>query len=100
MSRASHPQSRQSVQIKATRPEQKIWARFVAETRNEDEFVRIYAVDDRKKEVYIRLKELYWTLWRFIGRKRSWAEGRHRPRSMHCELRRSATRLMVVTDMI
>ena len=85
MSRASNPQSPQSIQIKAGRPEQKIRAHFVAETRNEDEFVRTYAIDDRKQEVYIRLKELYWTLWRFMGRKRSWAEGRHTLRSIHYE---------------
>jgi len=73
MSRASHPQSRQSIQIEAARLEQKIWPHFVAETRNEDEFLRAYIIDDRKKQVYIKLKELYWTLWRFIGVKRSWA---------------------------
>ena len=50
--------------------------------------LRTYAVDDHKKQVYIKLKELYWTLWRLIGRKRSWAEGRQKSRSIHCELPR------------
>jgi predicted esterase len=88
MSRVSHPQSRQPIQIEAARLEQKIWPHFVAETRNEDEFLRTYAVDDHKKQVYIKLKELYWTLWRLIGRKRSWAEGRKKSRSIHCEVPR------------
>ena len=88
MSRASHPQSRQSIQIEAARLEQKIWAHFVAETRNENELPRAYAVEDHKKQVYIKLKELYWTLWRLIGRKRSWAEGRLKSRSNHCEVPR------------
>ena len=88
MSRASHPQSRQSIQIEAARLEQKIWTHFVAETRNEDELLRTYPVDDHKKQVYMKLKELYWTLWRLIGRKRSWAEGRQKSRSIHCELPR------------
>ena len=54
MSRASHPQSRQSIQIEAARLEQKIWAHFVAETRNENELPRAYAVEDHKKQVYIK----------------------------------------------
>ena len=85
MSRTSHPQSRQSIQMEAARQEQTVWARFVAETRNADEFLRTYIIDDRKQQVYIRLKELCWTLWRLMGRKRSRAEGRQTPRSIHCE---------------
>ena len=69
VSRTSHPQSRQSIQMEAARQEQKVWARFVAETSNADEFLRTYIIDDRKQQVYIRLNELCWTLWRLMGRK-------------------------------
>ena len=69
MSRASHPQSPRSIQIEAGRLEQKIRAHFVAKTRNADEFLRTYIIDDRKQQVYIGLKELCWTLWRLMGRK-------------------------------
>ncbi len=51
-------------------PERKIWSHFITELRSEEEFLRTYAVDDTTKLVYIKLKELYWTVTRLLGMAR------------------------------
>lgn len=47
--------------------DRKLWLHFVKERRAEEEYLRAYAVDDATRFVYIKLKELYWTVSRFFG---------------------------------